>query len=305
MFINGVVRFIKTFLSLVVKGAAWLLFVLGLWLPCLYCLIFLIVCAFNGTAVSQVLRLFFVGLTLSVIGGLVLSYYLYEMKRKRAKVVKKRAKELKKPRDERTENLSGGTDYASRESGGERRAAYASEEKGYNRSADVNHKSPPKDENGYGFYGGESPFYGAEPRANVGYQSGINHVSTVDGYPAETAAAVNRKGGETAEDLENSRAAWQRAARISDERAEEEWRKKYFGETNSLLSDGYNKGYDYEAAALKKLERLKADDEQPLVFRSRYEKDVYIYEFSDRLQIYRRTPHGMALIEIRDKKRGV
>lgn len=62
---------IISFLTFIVEGiaraAVFLLSTLGLWIPALFCVLFFLVCAITGTPFSEVMGVFFVGLTLSML----------------------------------------------------------------------------------------------------------------------------------------------------------------------------------------------------------------------------------------------
>lgn len=62
---------IISFLTFIVEGiaraAVFLLSTLGLWIPALFCMLFFLVCAITGTPFSEVMGVFFVGLTLSML----------------------------------------------------------------------------------------------------------------------------------------------------------------------------------------------------------------------------------------------
>ena len=78
---------IISFLTFIVEGIAravvFLLSTLGLWIPALFCLLFVIICAVTQTAFAEVAGIFFVGLALSVV--LALSITVARVLRKREK----------------------------------------------------------------------------------------------------------------------------------------------------------------------------------------------------------------------------
>lgn len=314
--INGVVRFIKTLLTLVVKGTAWLLFTLGLWLPCLFCIVFLIVCAFSGVSLTTVMRGFIIGLTLSVIGGLIISYYIEDQKRKRAQAIKN-SERIKRAEARR---LSGkgvppvgnglytdGQDGYSlpRERAGFRKDKNASKkeqsfaqdalsgEQAQTTNAAYSNLADGAVETEVNTFASnvKSEFF---PSANGFYQN-------ADKQESKSFQQADSNLASNGEDLQRS---WNRAEQRCEEESASALREKYFYSGNSLLENS-DSGlrYDYEGAAQKKLQRIQeGDGEQPLIFKSKYYRDIYIYEFSDRLHIYRRTPQGMVLVEVRDKR---
>ena len=59
---------IISFLTFIVEGIARAaVSTLGLWIPALFCVLFFLVCAITGTPFSEVMGVFFVGLTLSML----------------------------------------------------------------------------------------------------------------------------------------------------------------------------------------------------------------------------------------------
>lgn len=83
--------------------------------------------------------------------------------------------------------------------------------------------------------------------------------------------------------------------------------RKYFGGEAPRRSDGEYRSYEGDSAldadALwRRLSGADVPDEQPLMFRTRTDPDVYIYEYSDRYQYWRRTKAGMMLERTEFKK---
>ncbi len=91
MIIGIILRLIKKVIDLVAALIAWLFVTLGLWVPFVYCLIFVIGCAIKGIELSSVSTLFFLGLFLSLIASVALSVHLagrkFKRKEKRANVL--------------------------------------------------------------------------------------------------------------------------------------------------------------------------------------------------------------------------
>ncbi len=259
MLIGGIIGFFKTLIGGVVKVSAWLLFALGLWLPSLYLIVFLIACAFTGTPLSDVMQTFVVGMIFSAAAGIVLSYYIEKYKRSRKQVVPKSLREERreKKRAEKLARLS-------------ERETDAAEEP----------ETTSQSRNGY-----EEPPVGINESFAVGVaELPVSAVQT----PAETPI----QNAERKTDTPTERV-------YADE---SELRRKYFDSGSAVSYKDYN--YDYESAAQKRLKAINEDDERPLVFRSRRDENVYIYEYEDRLQIYRRTRGGgMRLTDIIERRR--
>lgn len=71
MILNAIVKGVKVVVDAIAKAVAWLLIALGLWVPLLYSLIFLIVVvAFTDVPLESTGTLYFLGLFLSFIGAL-------------------------------------------------------------------------------------------------------------------------------------------------------------------------------------------------------------------------------------------
>ena len=72
-------RSIISFITFIVEGLAkavvFLMSTLGLWIPALFCLLFLIVCAVTQTAFAEVAGIFYVGLALSCLVSLAIMVY--------------------------------------------------------------------------------------------------------------------------------------------------------------------------------------------------------------------------------------
>lgn len=240
--IVGIVKVFKTVISAIVKVAAWLLFILGLWLPCLYCLVFLLVCAFSGASLSSLLQPFIVGIILSAIVGFAISYYADKRKKKREKVVKQSRKDALPSREPKKKKA------------------------------------------------GPEPETPEEPYLNGDFAAAE--------YPSGDRARFDEFASGAEEEKPQERADDEPPRPVYDFATEARLREKIFeDESKSRLDDV---GYDYDAALERKTSRLS---ERPLVFRTRRDKDVFIYEYSDCLQIYRRTGGGMKLTEIVPKQK--
>lgn len=280
MIVNAVIRFFKAFFGFIVKAAAWLLFAFGLWLPCLYAVIFLIVCALSATSFNTVLPRFFVGLALSFVVGVALSYYIDKAKRKRKRAVKRGLKDTrvrrmeKEPKrkeidDDRLEGIS----YA--------------ENKDFR---DVSDYADEYESRSYGDCDSRLSEY--EDCKSARYEDRVFYEPSEEN---EQRVAQESQGDSLIKPASDKP--------VYDFRAEAELRGKIFeDEKKSRLAA--NGGYDYEASARRRLEKLTyAEDEPPMVFRSRADKSIYIYEYADRLEYYERTAWGeMKLIDVRYKR---
>ena len=64
---KSIISFLTFIVEGVARAAVFLLSTLGLWIPALFCMLFFLVCAITGTPFSEVMGVFFVGLTLSML----------------------------------------------------------------------------------------------------------------------------------------------------------------------------------------------------------------------------------------------
>lgn len=278
MIANAVIRFFKAFFGFIVKAAAWLLFALGLWLPCLCAVIFLIACALSSTSFNTVLPQFFAGLAVSFVVGIAVSYYIDKAKRKRRREVKRGLK------DTHVSRIAKDAKQGEKEQSPEtaiddyRRFEYG-EPKGeeYGQYAPVDEQAP-----AYFEAEAEKKFDTYSSRADC--ETGAESAPPSRPVREDIIKPISEKP-------------------VYDFRSEAELHGKYFeDEKKSRL--GESRGYDYEAAAERRLKRLTyVEKEPPMIFRSRADKSIYICEYADRLEYFERTPWGeMRLLDVRYKR---
>ena len=85
MVLAAIFKILKTVLDAVFKFLAWLLLTLGLWIPLLYTLLFVIVAALSEIPLSQAATPFFIGLFVSLIASMLFSFYLSGGRRRKKK----------------------------------------------------------------------------------------------------------------------------------------------------------------------------------------------------------------------------
>ena len=275
MIANAVIRFFKAVFGFIVKAAAWLLFAFGLWLPCLFTVIFLIVCAFSATSFNSVLPQFFVGLAVSFVVGIALSYYIDKAKRKRKREVKRGLKDTHVSRvgkeTRQSKNEPQVTDEYRRDE------APHSYEYDY-RKDEIYDGFAPADESAPAYY---------EDETNESFDPYRPPAGDIKASPTPAQEGIIKRSSEKP---------------VYDFRDEAELRGKFFeDEKKSRL--GESRGYDFEASAKRRLDRLTyAEDEPPMIFRSRTDKNIYICEYADRLEYFERTAWGeMKRIDVRYK----
>ena len=270
---------IISFLTFIVEGIAravvFLLSTLGLWIPALFCLLFVIICAVTQTAFAEVAGIFFVGLALSVVLALSITV---------ARVLRKREKKHLEKNGMAPRSLKRKKDKNKSKSDNPPQSQFISPNIV---QPNVPSGYAPVMQQGYypyGYYGGgysqqpygapPAPGYNAQPgynnapgyNAQPGYNnaSGYNAPSGYNGYHSD-AGADNGGGRETGESM--------------FEQAKRSMRAEFAG---------YNPPSPQQDVT-------PSDDarEKPLgIFRTRSDPSILIYEYADRLDFWRRTDGG-------------
>lgn len=265
---------IISFLTFIVEGIAravvFLLSTLGLWIPALFCLLFVIICAVTQTAFAEVSGIFFVGLALSVVLALSITV---------ARVLRKREKKYLEKNGMAPRSLKRKKDKNKSKSDNPPQSQFISPNIV---QPNVPSGYAPVMQQGYypyGYYGGgysqqpygapPAPGYNAQPGYNnaPGYNapSGYNNAQPgYNGYHTD-AGADNGGGRETGESM--------------FEQAKRSMRAEFAG---------YNPPSPQQDVT-------PSDDarEKPLgIFRTRSDPSILIYEYADRLDFWRRTDGG-------------
>lgn len=277
---------IISFLTFIVEGIAravvFLLSTLGLWIPALFCLLFVIICAVTQTAFAEVSGIFFVGLALSVVLALSITV---------ARVLRKREKKHLEKNGMAPRSLKRKKDKNKSKSDNPPQSQFISPNIV---QPNVPSGYAPVMQQGYypyGYYGGgysQQP-YGAPPAPGYNAQPGYNNApgynaqpgyNNVPGYNAPSgynnaqhgyngyhsdAGADNGGGRETGESM--------------FEQAKRSMRAEFAG---------YNPPSPQQDVT-------PSDDarEKPLgIFRTRSDPSILIYEYADRLDFWRRTDGG-------------
>ena len=270
---------IISFLTFIVEGIAravvFLLSTLGLWIPALFCLLFVIICAVTQTAFAEVSGIFFVGLALSVVLALSITV---------ARVLRKREKKYLEKNGMAPRSLKRKKDKNKSKSDNPPQSQVISPNIV---QPNVPSGYAPVMQQGYypyGYYGGgysqqpygapPAPGYNAQPGYNnaPGYnaQPGYNNASGYNAQPGyngyhSDAGADNGGGRETGESM--------------FEQAKRSMRAEFAG---------YNPPSPQQDVT-------PSDDarEKPLgIFRTRSDPSILIYEYADRLDFWRRTDGG-------------
>ena len=306
---------IISFLTFIVEGIAravvFLLSTLGLWIPALFCLLFVIICAVTQTAFAEVSGIFFVGLALSVVLALSITV---------ARVLRKREKKHLEKNGMAPRSLKRKKDKNKSKSDNPPQSQFISPNivqphvpSGY----------APVMQQGYypyGYYGGgysQQP-YGAPPAPGYNAQPGYNNAPGYNAQPGyNNAPGYNAQPGYNNAPGYNAQPGYNNAPGYNAQPG-------YNNASGYNAQPGYN-GYHSDAGAdngggretgesmfeqAKRSMRAEfagynppspqqdvtpSDDarEKPLgIFRTRSDPSILIYEYADRLDFWRRTDGG-------------
>lgn len=289
-----ILKAIISFLIFVTEGLAkiimFLMTALGLWIPALYSLLFVIVCAVTQTSFTEVLGLFYAGLAVSFLFSIAIAaYQVFKAKNSKraeknnagssiAKVTKKQGlAEKKKEKNEVAEQLAPYND--------EYPDSYHMQQ-GY----PVRQSQPPYPPQNYGQYAPQgyaqpqNPQYGQGYNAPQGYgrdyNGGMKPAASDYGAEPQSMGAYQQAKAS----MENTNFAdYNSPGRSSQPGAR--GNNSEFGGYNNITA-GYEapqSGYGMTSPAMQ---------EQPRIFRTRRDANMLIYEYSDRLVFYRTTPSG-------------
>ena len=306
---------IISFLTFIVEGIAravvFLLSTLGLWIPALFCLLFVIICAVTQTAFAEVAGIFFVGLALSVVLALSITV---------ARVLRKREKKHLEKNGMAPRSLKRKKDKNKSKSDNQPQSQFISPNIV---QPNVPSGYAPVMQQGYypyGYYGGgysQQP-YGAPPAPGYNTQPGYNNApgyNTQPGY--NNAPGYNAQPGYNNAPGYNAQPGYNNAPGYNAPSG-------YNNASGYNAQPGYN-GYHSDAGAdngggretgesmfeqAKRSMRAEfagynppspqqdvtpSDDarEKPLgIFRTRSDPSIIIYEYADRLDFWRRTDGG-------------
>lgn len=282
---RAVIKAIASLVAGIVKGCVWILLHLGMWIPALYALTYLGICLFTGTRLTGiVLTTFFFGLGVAIAGGLL--FALYQRSRKKSKRITAPPPRVKKE-SPKTKYRGGLKKTAATDKIAVQAKAYeayddfasAAEEPQYvaaggayrNRDAETERVLSQK-------YLTPAPPVAATKAFGVGAG---NIEPSAEELFTSTDSRANLLGADV--EIKTESAALRQEMRNAD-----------------------RTDYDYQAEKREdrlgadrlwqRLEGAKKPEERPLVFRTRSDPNVYVYEYSDRLQYWRRSRKGMTLL---------
>ena len=295
---------IISFLTFIVEGIAravvFLLSTLGLWIPALFCLLFVIICAVTQTAFAGVSGIFFVGLALSVVLALSITV---------ARVLRKREKKHLEKNGMAPRSLKRKKDKNKSKSDNPPQSQFISPNIV---QPNVPSGYAPVMQQGYypyGYYGGgysQQP-YGAPPAPGYNAQPGYNNAP---GYNAQP--GYNNAPGYNAQPGYNNAPGYNAPSGYNNAQHGYNAQPGYNGyhsdagadngggrETGESMFEQAKRSMRAEFAGYNppspQQDVTPSDDarEKPLgIFRTRSDPSILIYEYADRLDFWRRTDGG-------------
>ena len=306
-----------SFLSFLGRGAAkliaWLLFKLGLWVPAVFSLLFVLVVLVTGTSFKDVLSIYLFCLIATVIFAIAVNVLLFFRRIDKRAAEKKRAtafiSDTKPSEDKKVAFVEGANDTDVRIQSAEptQKSDFTGgkpEDKplfptdnvnpDLNRSAGGGGYYTPNTANGAGGDNYYNPNTDNRSAGGGGYYT-PNTANGAGGdryYPSETDNRNTDKGRYfTAEVKDGGDAA----------------------STNGFLP--YNVPLHHEEDERRFSDESRGDslygnnsfrihaEEKPMIFRTRMDSTLLIYEYSDRLEFYRKTPDGPVKLSVEYKNK--
>ena len=301
---------IISFLTFIVEGIAravvFLLSTLGLWIPALFCLLFVIICAVTQTAFAEVSGIFFVGLALSVVLALSITV---------ARVLRKREKKHLEKNGMAPRSLKRKKDKNKSKSDNPPQSQFISPNIV---QPNVPSGYVPVMQQGYypyGYYGGgysQQP-YGAPPAPGYNAQPGYNNAPGYNAQPGyNNAPGYNAQPGYNNASGYNAQPGYNNASGYNAPSGYNNAQPGYNGyhsdagadngggrETGESMFEQAKRSMRAEFAGYNppspQQDVTPSDDarEKPLgIFRTRSDPSILIYEYADRLDFWRRTDGG-------------
>lgn len=299
---------IISFLTFIVEGiaraAVFLLSTLGLWIPALFCVLFFLVCAITGTPFSEVMGVFFVGLTLSLLLsiGISVAQVLKKKDRKRLERSADAPKSLKKNKKSKKNDVESGDFAAPNIIGAPGGYGYPQQgygeqyypQSGYSQQPAYPPQYPPQN---YGQYPqpGYAPAYPQQPAYPPQQSYPQQGYSAQPQYPQQQGYGQNGYSQNAGYQNANNFASYSQPAPKEDEpesayeQAKKSMNREFFG------YDSPGKKEDVPSYNDLKPKESAFDNfsEQPLgVFRTRSDPRVIIYEYRDRYEYFYKNDRG-------------
>ena len=306
-----------SFLSFLGRGAAkliaWLLFKLGLWVPAVFSLLFVLVVLVTGTSFKDVLSIYLFCLIATVIFAIAVNVLLFFRRIDKRAAEKKRAtafiSDTKPSEDKKVAFVEGANDtdvriqpaeptQKSDFTGGkpEDKPLFPTD----NVNPDLNRPAanggyyPSNTANGAGGNNYYNPNTDNRPAANGGYYT-PNTANGAGGdryYPSDTDNRNTDKGRYyTAEVKDGGDAASTNGFLPYNVPLRHEEDERRFSDESRGDSLYGNNSFRIHA------------EEKPMIFRTRMDSTLLIYEYSDRLEFYRKTPDGPVKLSVEYKNK--
>ena len=306
-----------SFLSFLGRGAAkliaWLLFKLGLWVPAVFSLLFVLVVLVTGTSFKDVLSIYLFCLIATVIFAIAVNVLLFFRRIDKRAAEKKRAtafiSDTKPSEDKKVAFVEGANDtdvriqpaeptQKSDFTGGkpEDKPLFPTD----NVNPDLNRPAanggyyPSNTANGAGGNNYYNPNTDNRPANNGGYYT-PNTANGAGGdryYPSDTDNRNTDKGRYyTAEVKDGGDAASTNGFLPYNVPLRHEEDERRFSDENRGDSLYGNNSFRIHA------------EEKPMIFRTRMDSTLLIYEYSDRLEFYRKTPDGPVKLSVEYKNK--
>ena len=290
---------IISFLTFIVEGIAravvFLLSTLGLWIPALFCLLFVIICAVTQTAFAEVAGIFFVGLALSVVLALSITV---------ARVLRKREKKHLEKNGMAPRSLKRKKDKNKSKSDNPPQSQFISPNIV---QPNVPSGYAPVMQQGYypyGYYGGgysQQP-YGAPPAPGYNAQPGYNNAPGYNAQPGYNNAQPgynNASGYNAPSGYNNAQHGYNAQPGYNGYHSDAGADNGGGRETGESMFEQAKRSMRAEFAGYNppspQQDVTPSDDarEKPLgIFRTRSDPSILIYEYADRLDFWRRTDGG-------------
>ena len=306
-----------SFLSFLGRGAAkliaWLLFKLGLWVPAVFSLLFVLVVLVTGTSFKDVLSIYLFCLIATVIFAIAVNVLLFFRRIDKRAAEKKRAtafiSDTKPSEDKKVAFVAGANDTDVRIQSAEptQKSDFTGgkpEDKplfptdnvnpDLNRSAGGGGYYTPNTANGAGGNNYYNPNTDNRSAGGGGYYT-PNTANGAGGdryYPSDTDNRNTDKGRYyTAEVKDGGDAASTNGFLPYNVPLRHEEDERRFSDESRGDSFYGNNSFRIHA------------EEKPMIFRTRMDSTLLIYEYSDRLEFYRKTPDGPVKLSVEYKNK--
>jgi len=263
------------------KAVVFLMSTLGLWIPALFCLLFLIVCAVTQTAFAEVAGIFYVGLALSCLVSLAIMVYQVLRSREKKHLEKNgiAPKSLKKEKKKREKNQPAPDTRFITPNTVEPYAQQNYPPQGYAQPGYVQQNYPPQGYAQPGYVQQNYPPQGYGQPQNTDYGSGPGNYVREGAYGArQESVSGGNFGGYVPPSSPGKEEKTGEESLF--EQAKRSMRAEFAGyNPPSAAESQYSGGADY--------------DEKPIgVFRTRSDPRILIYEYADRYDFWRRNDAG-------------